>query len=91
MNSVSLIGRLTRDPEVRYTNEGLAIAQMLVAIDRGQDLTRTRTATKSTRPTSLLTESSSLKGYSRHSRATHIASSLRHTRAVTASLGRGLR
>ncbi len=37
MNSVSLIGRLTRDPEVRYTNEGLAIAQMLVAIDRGKD------------------------------------------------------
>ena len=34
MNSVSLIGRLTRDPEVRYTNEQMAIATFSIAIDR---------------------------------------------------------
>ena len=34
MNSVQLIGRLTRDPEVRYTPEGLAIAKFSIAIDR---------------------------------------------------------
>ena len=33
MNQVSMIGRLTRDPEVRYNNE-LAIARFTVAIDR---------------------------------------------------------
>lgn len=36
MNVVALIGRLTKDPEVRYTQEGKAIAQMTVAIDRPQ-------------------------------------------------------
>lgn len=34
MNSVALIGRLTRDPEVRYTNDGLAVASFSIAIDR---------------------------------------------------------
>lgn len=34
MNSVQLIGRLTKDPEVRWTAEGLAIATFSVAIDR---------------------------------------------------------
>lgn len=34
MNDVSLIGRLTRDPEVRYTNENMAIATFSLAIDR---------------------------------------------------------
>ncbi len=34
MNSVVLIGRLTRDPEVRYTGEQMAIANFSVAIDR---------------------------------------------------------
>lgn len=37
MNLVSLIGRLTRDPEVRYTDKQLAIARFSVAIDRGND------------------------------------------------------
>ena len=41
MNNVTLIGRLTRDPEVRYSND-LAIARFSVAINRmpgrdGQD------------------------------------------------------
>lgn len=35
MNSVVLIGRLTRDPDVRYTGESqMAIARFAVAVDR---------------------------------------------------------
>lgn len=35
MNSVVLIGRLTRDPEVRYVSESqMAVATFTVAIDR---------------------------------------------------------
>lgn len=33
MNTVNLIGRLVRDPEVRYTND-MAIANFAIAIDR---------------------------------------------------------
>ncbi len=42
MNSVQLIGRLTRDPEVRYTESNMAIATFSIAIDRPprQDGTR---------------------------------------------------
>lgn len=34
MNNVNLIGRLTKDPEVRYTTEQLAVARFSIAIDR---------------------------------------------------------
>ena len=34
MNNVTLIGRLTKDPEVRYTQNGTAIARFNIAIDR---------------------------------------------------------
>lgn len=34
MNSVVLIGRLTRDPEVRYTDAQMAVASFTIAIDR---------------------------------------------------------
>ena len=42
MSSVVLIGRLTRDPEVRYTESQLAVARFSIAINRvpgrdGQD------------------------------------------------------
>lgn len=37
MNSVQLIGRLTKDPEVRYTPTQMAIATFTVALDRGKD------------------------------------------------------
>ena len=37
MNNVILIGRLTRDPEVKYTGNNMAIARFSVAIDRGKD------------------------------------------------------
>jgi len=36
MNSVVLIGRLTKDPEVRYTGDQMAVASFTVAIDRPQ-------------------------------------------------------
>lgn len=36
MNKVILLGRLTRDPEVRYTqgNEPMAVARYSLAVDR---------------------------------------------------------
>ena len=35
MNNVTLIGRLTRDPEVRYTsNTQMAVARFTIAVDR---------------------------------------------------------
>ena len=37
MNSVILMGRLTKDPQVSYTGEGKAIARFTVAVDRNKD------------------------------------------------------
>lgn len=34
MNTVNLVGRLTRDPEVRYTDGGSSIARFSLAVDR---------------------------------------------------------
>lgn len=34
INNVTLIGRLTRDPDLRYTNSGTAVASFSVAVDR---------------------------------------------------------
>lgn len=34
MNHIVLIGRLTRDPELRYTPNGLAVATFTLAVDR---------------------------------------------------------
>lgn len=34
MNSVNLIGRLVRDPELKYTQSGLAVLRFTVAVDR---------------------------------------------------------
>lgn len=34
MNSVQLVGRFTRDPEVRYTDGGSTIARFSLAVDR---------------------------------------------------------
>jgi single-strand DNA-binding protein len=33
MNNVNLIGRLTREPELRHTNEGRSICQFTLAVD----------------------------------------------------------
>jgi single-strand DNA-binding protein len=34
MNSIQLIGRLTRDPDLRYTPNGVAVANFDLAVDR---------------------------------------------------------
>lgn len=34
MNKVILVGRLTKDPEVRYTQSGIAVAAFTLAVDR---------------------------------------------------------
>lgn len=36
LNKVILIGRLTRDPELRYTTNGVAVAKLSLAVDRPQ-------------------------------------------------------
>lgn len=36
MNSVTLIGRMTKDAEIRHTQSGKAVASFSVACDRGQ-------------------------------------------------------
>lgn len=35
LNTVILIGRLTKDPELRYTQSGKAVATVRLAVDRG--------------------------------------------------------
>ena len=35
LNSIVLIGRLTKDPELRYTPSGKAVATLRLAVDRG--------------------------------------------------------
>lgn len=35
MNSVNLIGRLTKDPETRHTQSGMAVCRFTLAVDRG--------------------------------------------------------
>lgn len=36
LNRVILIGRLTKDPELRYTNSGTAVASLTLAVDRAR-------------------------------------------------------
>jgi single-strand DNA-binding protein len=35
INRVVLVGRLTKDPEIRYTQSGIAMATMGIAVDKG--------------------------------------------------------
>ncbi len=37
MNEVRLLGRLTKDPDVRYTQNGKAITKFSIAVDDGKD------------------------------------------------------
>lgn len=37
MNQVNLIGNITRDPEVKYTDSQMAVLRFSVAINRGKD------------------------------------------------------
>mgnify|MGYP002520011762 CR=1 FL=1 len=34
LNTITIMGRLTRDPELRRTSNGLAVASFCVAVDR---------------------------------------------------------
>ena len=34
LNKIILIGRLTQDPELRYTSTGFAVTRMTIAVDR---------------------------------------------------------
>lgn len=34
MNTVNLIGRLTKDPEIKYTSSGIAICKFILAVNR---------------------------------------------------------
>jgi single-strand DNA-binding protein len=42
LNRVILIGRLTKDPELRYTPNGVAVARFTLAVDRRQAKDRER-------------------------------------------------
>ena len=35
LNKVVLIGRLIKDPDLRYTTSGIAVARFILAVDRG--------------------------------------------------------
>ncbi|MFR9276514.1 MAG: single-stranded DNA-binding protein [Peptoniphilus senegalensis] len=35
MNNAAIVGRLTRDPELKYTQSGTAVTRITVAVDRG--------------------------------------------------------
>lgn len=43
MNTALLIGNLTRDPELRYTSGGKAIAEFSIAVNKGSGENRTTT------------------------------------------------
>ncbi len=45
LNTVVLIGRLTRDPELRYTSQGTAVANFGIAVDRGYKSTQSEQQT----------------------------------------------
>lgn len=51
MNNVVLIGRLTRDPELRYLQNGTAIAKFSLAIDRNMAKDKKEEAQKNGQPT----------------------------------------
>ena len=51
MNNVSLIGRLTRDPELRYTQSGVAVVRFNIAVDRRMSKQRKREAEAANQPT----------------------------------------
>ena len=51
MNSVSLIGRLVRDPELRYAQTGTAMCRFTVAVDRRMSKQRRQEAQANNQPT----------------------------------------
>ena len=51
MNIVSLLGRLVRDPDVRYTQNQMAVARFTVAVDRSMTKQRKEQAQNTGAPT----------------------------------------
>lgn len=51
MNSVNLIGRLVRDPEIRYSQSGMAILRFTVAVDRKLSKDKKQEAERNNQPT----------------------------------------
>lgn len=51
MNSVNLIGRLVRDPELKYTQSGLAVLRFTVAVDRKLSKDKREEAERNNQPT----------------------------------------
>lgn len=51
MNSVCLLGRLTRDPELRYTQGGTAMCSFTLAVDRNMSREKRQEAEASGQPT----------------------------------------
>lgn len=51
MNVVTLIGRLTRDPELRYSPQGMANVRITVAVDRGYNQQKRQEAEAQNQPT----------------------------------------
>lgn len=51
MNSVNLIGRLARDPELRYSQSGTAVLRFTVAVDRKLSKDKKEEAQRNNQPT----------------------------------------
>lgn len=51
MNNVCLIGRLTRDPDLRYSQNGKAVCRFTLAVDRGLAKDKKAEAESSGQPT----------------------------------------
>ena len=51
MNSVNLIGRLVRDPELKYNQSGMAILKFTVAVDRKLSKDKKEEAERNNQPT----------------------------------------
>lgn len=51
LNNVILLGRLTRDPELRYTTSGMANARFNLAVDRGLSKEKKAEAERNNQPT----------------------------------------
>ena len=51
MNSVNLIGRLVREPELKYTQSGLAVLRFTVAVDRKLSKDKREEAERNNQPT----------------------------------------
>ena len=51
MNVVTLMGRLSKDPELRYTPQGMASTRITVAVDRGYNQQKRQEAEAQNQPT----------------------------------------